>query len=72
MNDAYKDLAHAIVLQAVKDYKSALRTLRRYPRYEPAKETKAEVEEFFRSQWFRTLTEIDGEMLIEKLQEAIR
>lgn len=31
MNDNYNNLANAIVLQAVKDYRKALRTLSLYP-----------------------------------------
>lgn len=53
-------LSNAIVLQAVKDYRTAL----------AQNDTQAmvECERFFRSQWFFTLTNIDGEFLIEKLR----
>jgi len=71
MMDAYEGLANAIILQAVKDYRKAIKTLKRHPRYEPAKAVKAEVEGFFRSEWYRTLTAVDGEMLIRKLQEGV-
>lgn len=67
----YTDLANAIILQAVKDYRKALKTHKRHPRYAPAKETIAEVEEFFRSEWYRTLTAVDGELLITKLRREI-
>ena len=50
--DFYTDLANAIIIQAVKDYRNALKTLKRYPRSEPAKAVVAEVEEFFRSEWY--------------------
>lgn len=50
--DFYTELANAIVIQAAKDYRKALKTLKRYPRYEPAKAVVAEVEEFFRSDWY--------------------
>ena len=50
-------LANAIILQAVKDYRHA---------YSP--QTRAEIKRFFRSEWFRALTRLDGEMLITKLE----
>ena len=69
--DFYTELANAIVIQAAKDYRKALKTLKRYPRYEPAKAMVAEVEEFFRSEWYRTLTSVDAEMLMRKIWREI-
>ena len=69
--DFYTDLANAIIIQAVKDYRKALKTLKRYPRYEPAKAVVAEVEEFFRSEWYRTLTSVDADMLMTKIRREI-
>ena len=69
--DFYTDLANAIIIQAVKDYRHALKTLKRYPRYEPAKAVVAEVEEFFRSEWYRTLTSVDADMLMTKIRREI-
>lgn len=69
--DFYTDLANAIIIQAVKDYRNALKTLKRYPRYEPAKAVVAEVEEFFRSEWYRTLTSVDAYMLMTKIRREI-
>jgi len=69
--DFYTELANAIVIQAAKDYRKALKTLKRYPRYEPARATVAEVEDFFRSDWYRTLTSVDAEMLMRKIRREI-
>ena len=69
--DFYTELANAIVIQAVKDYRKALKTLKRHPRYEPAKAVVAEVEEFFRSEWYRTLTSVDADMLMTKIRREI-
>ena len=69
--DFYTELANAIVIQAAKDYRKALKTLKRYPRYEPAKAVVAEVEEFFRSDWYRMLTSVDAEMLMRKIRREI-
>lgn len=69
--DFYTELANAIVIQAAKDYRKALKTLKRYPRHEPAKAVVAEVEEFFRSDWYRMLTSVDAEMLMRKIRREI-
>lgn len=71
MNDKYDDLANAIVLQAVKDYRDALKKLKNYPNSNSMQHRKNEVERFFRSDWYSTLTSIDPEMLIEKLNEEV-
>lgn len=70
-NDPYTGLANAIILQAVKDYRSALIKLSRGRNNKDAKNMKEEVERFFRSGWFGMLTQIDPEMLIRKLQEEV-
>ena len=52
-----KLLANAIILQAVKDFRH---------KYSP--QTRAEIKRFFRSEWFRALTPLDGEKIIAKLE----
>ena len=69
MNDPYQNLANAIILQAAKDYRLARRKLRRKPRNEDAKFMVKDCEDFFRSDWFKMLTDVDGEMILRKLQE---
>ncbi len=54
----YEELANAIVLQAVKDY-----------RLHDDEQTLASIERFFRSGWFGVLTQIDPELLIIKLRK---
>lgn len=68
MREQYESLANAIILQAVKDYRKALKKHHKRPKYEPAIKTIAEVENFFRSHWFEILTNLDGETLIKKLK----
>lgn len=67
----YEKLAGAIVLQAVDDYRAALRRLAQNPGNDIARRTIREVERFFRSGWFGELTEIDPEMLISKLRAEV-
>ena len=69
--DAYEKLANAIIIQAAKDYRVAKRKLRRKPGNKDAKSEAESIERFFRSDWFRALTEVDGEMLIRKLNEEV-
>ena len=64
----YENLANAIIISAVRDYKKALRKLNKYPENAAALETKAEVEEFFHSKWFETLTKADPAYIIEKIR----
>lgn len=72
MSDPYEDLANAIVLLAVKDYRDALKKLMKYPRHESAKHTKAEVERFLRSDWYRELTAVEPEIILRKLKEEVK
>jgi hypothetical protein len=65
----FQDLANAVVLQAVKDYRGAMKVLKRYPRNAMAKAVRKENEEFFLSEWFKVLTNVDGARLLDKLQK---
>ena len=67
----YENLANAIILQAVKDYHLALKSLKANARNRTAQADKAEIERFFRSQWYSALTDVNGEMLIRSLQKEV-
>ena len=67
--DPFEELANGIVLQAVKDYREALKMLRRNNRYSPAQQMRDDCEHFFTSEWFSALTKIDGPALMRKLNE---
>lgn len=54
----YEDLANAIILRAVKDYRRSYNS-----------RELEDIERFFRSDWFGVLTNINGEMLIRRLRE---
>ena len=62
-----KDLGNAIILQAVKDYRSALAGGSVNGR--DSKSVIAECERFFQSEWFRELTDLDGEYLIKTIRK---
>ena len=69
MNTPCENLASAIVLCAVQDYRKTLRTLARFPDRREVNKEKSSILQFFRSGWYRTLTSIDPEFLIRKLDE---
>ena len=69
MKDGYEELANAIVLQAVKDWRKAVKTLKKRHRYEAAKQMRDECERFFRSEWFEELTSVDGSVILRKLKQ---
>lgn len=65
----YRALANAIIEQAVKDYREALRSLRRHPDSKAAMQTAMEIENFFHSDWYGVLTDIDPDYLIDRLRK---
>ena len=70
--DPYERLANAIVLQAVTDYRVALKKIKANPRNKDAINEALQIEKFFRSGWYSVLTSVDGEYLIKRLQEEVR
>lgn len=83
LDDGYQKLIAAIIRQAVKDYVSVL--LRLFSKPDGAKRTalemqKTELEVFFHSEWYTSITDMVGDRLInaarrqamEKAKEAIR
>ena len=70
--DPYEELANAVVIQACNDYKRVYKqSLRRGGMVEPNPELE-ELEEFFRSDWYKKLTEVDGEYLMERLKDEVK
>ena len=70
MSDPYENLANAIVLQAVKDYRDALKRLKKKPRNQAVMSDAMECERFFHSGRYKALTSVDGEYIIQKLREV--
>ena len=65
----YEVVANAVIEQAAKDYRSALKKLKRNPDNEAAGIMKKDCEDFFQSSNFNRFTKIDGEMLMSKPKE---
>ena len=71
MNYLWEELANAIVLQAVKDYRIARWRVRRFAHAKKSQATILECERFFRSGWFRLLTDLNGEELLKELRSEV-
>lgn len=67
----YEELANAIVIQAVVDYRIATKRLEKHPLDKMQKHTQREVLRFLRSDWFGILTTLDPEVLLEKLTKEV-
>ena len=67
----YNDLANAIIEQACTDYRKALdgEGCNEGKIYRPPEYVINEVERFFRSSYFRFLTKVNGEYLLEQLKK---
>ena len=66
-------LANGIVLQACKDYRKYYRLhLRTYRIGDKPNEKLAELEKFFRSEWYKTLTSVDGEYVMKRIREDVK
>ena len=69
--DPYEKLANAVVLQAVRDYRDAVKKLSRGKKNYAAESTKHECERFFKSQHFNTFTELDGRAILSLLEKEV-
>ena len=67
----YTALAHAIVKDAVKEYVQTLKKLQRNPENKDAYHKAKSLEKWFKSEWGELLSGLDGEMLIQKINEEL-
>ena len=68
MNRNWEDFAQAIIQQAVDDYRKSRRRVRQKPDQKEAQAMIREVEQFFRSNWFRQLSDVDGSTILYNLR----
>ena len=66
-NDGYSNLANAIIIQAVDDYRKARKQLSINPEYTYAMRTLVDVVTFFESNWFNQLTDVDPDYILSRL-----
>lgn len=67
--ELYQELYNAIVMQAVTDYRNALKGNSYCGK--PSKLVVVECERFFRSEYFSMLTKVPGEYLIERIRKEV-
>ena len=71
MVENYKALANAIIMQAVKDFRTAYRMKKKFPDNGKAIKDIREITAFFCSQYFGVLSDLDGPMLLRKIIEEM-
>jgi hypothetical protein len=67
----YEELANAIILQAVKDYRADLQILKQFPHNERALKDKEDIDDFFYSSYFAKLTRVEPEVIIHRLEAEV-
>ena len=71
MEENYKALANAIIIQAVKDFQTAYRMKKKFPDNAKANKNIRKITAFFCSQYFEVLSDLDGPMLLRKIIEKM-
>ena len=66
-----QNIANAVIIQAAKDYRKALKDIKKNPKNRLAIDTALECEDFFDGDWFTALTDVDGSWLKEKLRKEV-
>ena len=69
--DPYESLANAIVIQAAKDYKTAYKKSQKRSKCKETQRELDDLESFFRSDWYKTLTAVDGEYLMDRIKKEV-
>lgn len=67
----WKGLANAIIKRAADDYMKSLRVLKSNPYSYDAKRSVVECERFFKSGYFRILSDISPTMLLERMKAHV-
>ena len=67
----YKELANAIILQAVREFRPAYRRLKSHPNDEKAQDRVREITEFFCSERFCLMTDLDGPALLNQIMREM-
>ena len=72
MGNPYEELAQAIILLAVKDYRRNNKRMALCPIDQKLQRGRKELEKFFLSSWFAILTDLDGQQLLHQLQAEMK
>ena len=68
----YEGLANGIIIQAAKDYRTALKKLYKNPNDRIAMDEIGRLEQFFYSDWYELLTDVDGEYMVDHLRQDFK
>ena len=69
--DGCQRLVSAVVVTAAKDYKRSLKKLKEDPNSKAAKMQIKEIEDFFYSAWYRVLSDIDADTILDGLRREV-
>lgn len=69
IDTCYENLANAIVIVAAKDYRKVYKRSLNRNKSKQTEAELAELEAFFRSDWYKTLTSVNGEFLMERIRK---
>lgn len=72
MQEEYENLIVAIILQALKDLRWAVRCIQKNPADFWSHKMVKEIETFFRSDWFALLSSLDGGWMFNKAMEMLK
>ena len=67
-DDPYEHICKAIIIQAVNDYRRAMKQVVVNPRNKTALDEVLDIEDFLKSQWFQQLSHLDGQYILKRLQ----
>lgn len=66
LDENYQDLANAVILQALNDYRYCLAGI---PLKDSRNTTLKSLEAFFNSEWFKMLTNVDKDLIIDQVRK---
>lgn len=70
--DPYQALTNAIIEQAVKDYRKALKIYYLHLQKQQYRQDVEDLERFFTSQWFELLTNLDGRSIMTRVRRMVK
>ncbi len=74
--EGWTNLAFAVVLQAVEDYRAALKKMKRFPRRKKYQREVKACEDFFLKgnypKFYEAVLEVDGRLIVERIRKEVR
>ena len=70
--EAYENLANAIIMKAVDDYRKALNRIQKNKNDKPAEWEKESIETFFHSEMFGILTSVNPDVILDHARKTTK